>query len=143
MQIGQTKNNVANLLQLYTFTKKKKCNKRNSENWTNQNYCSEATVAFPNFTLFIYIFWPIKNWHMHHNIFTISLCIHCTYNVNLYYRHIKLANFVHICKICIIFTLFFLQMCIIFYTFFYVYNIRLQSKHIKILKKQKQKQSSN
>ena len=30
-------------------------------------------------------------------------------------------------------------MCIIFYTFFYVYNIRLQSKPIKILKKKKNK----
>ena len=24
------------------------------------------------------LFWPIRNWHMHHNIFTIFLCIHCT-----------------------------------------------------------------
>ena len=32
MQIEQTKNNVANLLQLYAFTKKKKKGMRNSEN---------------------------------------------------------------------------------------------------------------
>ena len=70
---------------------------------------------------------------MRHNIFTISLCIHCTYNVNLYYRPKKLANFVHIYQICI-FTIF-VQMCIILTTFVYLQcklALQVQSKHIKI-----------
>ena len=53
MQIRQTKNNVANLLQLYAFTKKKKKGKRNSENWTNQNYYREAIIAFPIHSFYI------------------------------------------------------------------------------------------
>ena len=75
---------------------------------------------------------------MRHNIFTISLCIHCTYNVNLYYRPKKLANFVHIYQICTIFTIF----CANVYNinhFLYLQcklALQVQSKHIKILKKQ-------
>ena len=47
VRIGQTKNNIENLLQLYTFTKKKKKKgERNSENCTNQNYCNFCHSLF-------------------------------------------------------------------------------------------------
>ena len=52
MWTGQTKNNIANLLQCYAFTKKKKP-LQNSENWTSQNYYNEAMIAFPVYSFYI------------------------------------------------------------------------------------------
>ena len=49
---------------------------------------------------------------MRHNIFTISLCIHCTYNVNLYYRLKKLAILYTFTKF-VQYLPFFVQMCIV------------------------------
>ena len=86
---------------------------------------------------------------MRHNIFTISLCIHCTYNVNLYYRHKKIGKYcTHLQNLYNIYHF----LCIILTTFMYLQcklALHVQSKPIKIFKKkkqtkkQKQKQSSN
>ena len=43
--------------------------------------------------LFYFILTHKELIHVSHNIFTISLCIHCTYNVNLYCGHIKIRKF--------------------------------------------------
>ena len=78
---------------------------------------------------------------MCHNIFTISLYLYYTYNVNLYYRHTKLANAEHICKMCTIFAIF-LQICIVFATFcvstFYVVSLLEGEKK----KKEEEEQST-
>ena len=75
---------------------------------------------------------------MCHNIFTISLCIHCTYNVNLYCRHKKRGKFCTHLEKFVQYLPFFVQMCIILTTFVYLQcklTLQVQSKHIKILKK--------
>ena len=51
-----------------------------------------------------------------------------------------MASFVHVFKICTVFNFFFALVCIILTTFVYLQRklaLQLQSKHIKILKKQK------
>ena len=57
MWIGQTKNNIANLLQRYAFTKKEEEEEeealQNSENWTSQNYYNETMIAFPVYSFCI------------------------------------------------------------------------------------------
>ena len=89
---------------------------------------------------------------MRHNIFTIYLYIHCTYNVNLYCRQ-KNWQILYTFTKFVQYLPFFVQMCMILTTFVYLQcklALQVQSKHIKILKKQKnktkkqkQKQSSN
>ena len=51
-----------------------------------------------------------------------------------------MASFVHVFKICTVFNFFFVLVCIILTTFVYLQGklaLQLQSKHIKMLKKQK------
>ena len=74
---------------------------------------------------------------MRHNIFTISLCIHCTYNVNLNCRQ-KNWQILYTFTKFVQYLPFFVQMCIILTTFVYLQcklAFQVQSKHIKILKK--------
>ena len=51
-----------------------------------------------------------------------------------------MASFVHVFKICTVFNFFFVLVCIILTTFAYLQRrlaLQLKSKHVKILKKQK------
>ena len=97
--------------------------------------------------LFYFILIHKELTHASLNIFTISLCIHCTYNVNLYYRHIKIGKFcTHLQNLYNIYHFFFLSN---------VYNIchflclrckltlQVYNQLLKILQKQKQKQKQS
>ena len=78
---------------------------------------------------------------MCHNILTISICIHCICNENLYCRHIKIGKCCpHLQNLYNIYHFVFGK-CVLFLPLFVCLQCKLklqvQSKHTKILEKKK------